>query len=194
MGGASLMKNLLSTELAHHGIIGQKWGKRNGPPYPLAKVEKGSAKYTNEIYSKLSARDKNLVANTRTKPPKQLIKPDEEKYILDHILVKYKGKPATALDIWNVGDGEAEVSIMTDPEFRGKKLADKAVEAANEWFNNNQYVRKLYWAPRADNIPSRKLAEKHGFEMIPDSTEKWDDWVVYAKNKDKKVSEMSVYD
>lgn len=29
------MKNLLSTELAHHGIIGQKWGERNGPPYPL---------------------------------------------------------------------------------------------------------------------------------------------------------------
>lgn len=22
-------------ELQHHGIIGQKWGKRNGPPYPL---------------------------------------------------------------------------------------------------------------------------------------------------------------
>ena len=30
------MKNLLSTELAHHGIIGQKWGVKNGPPYPLA--------------------------------------------------------------------------------------------------------------------------------------------------------------
>ena len=22
-------------ELYHHGIFGQKWGKRNGPPYPL---------------------------------------------------------------------------------------------------------------------------------------------------------------
>lgn len=23
------------TYLAHHGILGQKWGKKNGPPYPL---------------------------------------------------------------------------------------------------------------------------------------------------------------
>ena len=22
--------------IAHHGIRGQKWGKRNGPPYPLS--------------------------------------------------------------------------------------------------------------------------------------------------------------
>lgn len=24
------------TDIWHHGILGQKWGKRNGPPYPLA--------------------------------------------------------------------------------------------------------------------------------------------------------------
>ena len=27
--------NPYSTELRHHGILGQKWGKKNGPPYPL---------------------------------------------------------------------------------------------------------------------------------------------------------------
>lgn len=30
------MNNEMSKTLMHHGIPGQKWGKRNGPPYPLS--------------------------------------------------------------------------------------------------------------------------------------------------------------
>lgn len=29
--------------LAHHGILGQKWGKKNGPPYPLNETQKSNA-------------------------------------------------------------------------------------------------------------------------------------------------------
>ncbi len=32
-----------SNELYHHGINGMKWGKRNGPPYPLKRSQKSSA-------------------------------------------------------------------------------------------------------------------------------------------------------
>lgn len=31
-----------SDYLAHHGILGQKWGHKNGPPYPLASSQKSS--------------------------------------------------------------------------------------------------------------------------------------------------------
>ena len=35
-----LRERLGLTTLAHHGIKGQKWGVKNGPPYPLDKAEK----------------------------------------------------------------------------------------------------------------------------------------------------------
>lgn len=180
--------------LSHHGIKGQKWGVKNGPPYPLTRVTKGSPKSTNEIYSKLSTKEKHLVADTKTKPHKQFIKPEEEKYLLAQILTKYGDTPVSALDIWNQGNGEASVSIMTDPNYRGKGLAGKAVKEALRWYDKNQNVRKLTWGVKSENTASRKLAEKYGFEMIPGSTEKWDDWVVYAKSKDTPVSKLSVYD
>lgn len=31
-------------ELAHHGVEGQSWGERNGPPYPLANINKKMAR------------------------------------------------------------------------------------------------------------------------------------------------------
>lgn len=33
---------ILKTSLQHHGIEGQKWGVRHGPPYPLSRNTKNT--------------------------------------------------------------------------------------------------------------------------------------------------------
>lgn len=37
-----------NNKLEHHGIKGQKWGKRNGPPYPLAGGDHTKSKKKNK--------------------------------------------------------------------------------------------------------------------------------------------------
>lgn len=44
--------------LQHWGILGQKWGQRNGPPYPLgasqmSRAERKDAKWTKKRYNKI---------------------------------------------------------------------------------------------------------------------------------------------
>lgn len=165
--------------LVHHGILGQKWGVQNGPPYPITKITSGNRQASNDIYKSLTPKEKNLVGATNTKPLKQFIKPDEQKYILKQILVQEKSTPVTALDIWNQGDGEASISIMTRPGYRGKGYASKSVGEAIKWFDENDVVDKLSWGVRVDNISSRKLAEKFGFTEIREL----DNWVTYEMTR-----------
>lgn len=53
--------------LAHHGIMGQKWGKKNGPPYPLDSSQKSVAekKRGKSDAQKESERAKKIASKNR---------------------------------------------------------------------------------------------------------------------------------
>lgn len=52
----------MTAELQHHGILGQKWGVRNGPPYPLGGGDYTSSEKT-AIYKK--RRSRNSIYNKK---------------------------------------------------------------------------------------------------------------------------------
>ena len=174
-------------ELKHHGVKGQKWGVKNGPPYPLTKVVKGNVKSSNDIYKTLSKKEKQLVMAELPdeEPPKTFIKKNEAKFLIDQVLIKYGDTPVAALDMWNQGNGEASISIMTrnDKKFRNKGFADKAVKEGIKAFENNKDLNILTWGAWDSNTPSKKLAEKNGFEFKDWHDPGGNKYVVYEKKK-----------
>lgn len=53
------------SDLRHHGILGQRWGKRNGPPYPLGGGDYSQAE-RKAIYKKRKQPNSQTAFTTRS--------------------------------------------------------------------------------------------------------------------------------
>lgn len=67
-------------ELTHHGILGQKWGKKNGPPYPLSQSKRKSIPKENSNKNKENVEDKKT-AHTQTRSVKDMSDDDLRKAV-----------------------------------------------------------------------------------------------------------------
>lgn len=65
-------------ELQHHGVEGQKWGVKNGPPYPLERTAKNARSYNRAIHktNEQIARKKVAVSRNNKKIEKAKKKND----------------------------------------------------------------------------------------------------------------------
>lgn len=172
----------MKNELFHHGVKGQKWGVKNGPPYPLTRITKGSPKTTNEIYNTLTEKEKHLVSGEMEngKPPKELIKKDDAERLVNQVLVKYGNTPVAALDIWEQGKNEVAFDILTrnGDEYRNKGFAQKAFNEGMKAVEKYKDVEYVNVGIHNKNIPSQNLAKKNGFndyEVVkhPVTGEEW---------------------
>lgn len=150
------MRQPYPNELWHHGVSGQKWGVRHGPPYPLYEG-KGNSNAVKESKAKYGS-DKSSKANSKSKKSTSNSKDDKvDKQKVHYVRNNLKARLITNLNPWLaariVANKQSETGKATTEEYLkvyGKlKIADN-IDAANnrnrdEHHQSDQTYRLAVW-------------------------------------------------
>lgn len=86
--------------LEHHGTIGQKWGVRNGPPYPLAggglraAIERRKAARAEKAEAKKRKKKGQMLQKAKKAKAKEREKEEKQKQAREKLIQKYMEDPA----------------------------------------------------------------------------------------------------
>ena len=119
-------------ELYHHGIQGQKWGKRNGPPYPLS-----PNKYSNSEKASSSVDGKAYASRALSKIGNQKVDG------MDPVTAMYLAQAAISVAII--------VGAKVKAESNYKKDVDNNIK------NNNTNIQKKIKGPHSEDKDMEKI-------------------------------------
>lgn len=162
--------------LEHFGILGQKWGKKNGPPYPLnpatdySKAERNAQK---KAFKDLKKSHKNY-------PGQPLRTSDEFKQKAE----KYASSLINSDDLKELKRLKEDMTKKSnfDDYFDTSKLFEeanrKAYEDTHKWFedNNPEYLKDIY----KDNGKDVDLTIFHDFRKTYEGYQDYY-WNIYEK-------------
>lgn len=123
--------NEYSDYLSHHGIIGQKWGKQNGPPYPLSRAQAAVGKIRSKIANgKATKEDVNKLNSIKGDTPAQ-----------QKAVEKAKEETRTPRVLARAQDVYAARSYMTDKEINDY-MTRVGLEAKLKAMADTEYSRE----------------------------------------------------
>ena len=115
---------LYNNSLAHHGIKGQRWGKLNGPPYPLDYQEHSSIEKKQNPKATIDGRVETKAQNEKSSEESNKKLTDKQKKIIRNTVIGIGVAAAVGVSIY---------AYKKNPRVRGavndaiNKLKDKKV-------------------------------------------------------------------
>lgn len=201
--------------ISHHGILGQKWGKRNGPPYPLGQeahsASEKKAGWKKSLSKKAEVDRTSLKALYKTKSA-NLDKwgKDENHNVLYLSGISGSGKSTLAIQMGKRFDADVihldyyfnQMSDESRKEYQSKEFNKHLDQKAPKWrgIPNNKWAdgaKGVDWKTIdefADAIESYgKEQYKKGRKVIAEGVELMDDTVHVGRDfyKDKPYAMMS---
>ena len=161
-------------ELYHHGVKGQKWGVRNGPPYPL--YSNGQLGRAEQLTSQVLNKYKNQYNNLKH------VKITDD--TSGRIYTK-NGKVVAMINTEKKSDGNIWIQgLEVFGDNKGKGLGKELLNVAvNELGASHLSVRKT-------NFIAKQLYDKYGFETYTS-----DDFMYYMKynRKNNEIKHSAMY-
>lgn len=154
--------------LAHHGIDGQKWGQRNGPPYPLLRGSTGRLRV--KAQEKRKARTEAKAAKAAEEKVKQ--REATKKYLRDNPGKLYKHRNELTKDeideIMRQIEWDRRVKDISASEHqrnmerlvKGLNTAANVTTDAYRIYNNFNSVRKAIKARKEEKAKEQEEKDK----------------------------------
>lgn len=151
-------------------------------------------------YSNINGKENSTkeVFNSLSDKEKEYVSPHEERIANYHAPVvmtkteKVNGKDAGYIQLKKSKDNTTLfVTIAVSPQYRGKGLLEKLIKAAKDYFKNSDQ-KMLLWRCDADNIASRKTAEKNGFKLHHKTNEQYT-YCIEKSSVNEAVTDMPIF-
>lgn len=176
--------------LEHHGVKGQKWGVKNGPPYPINNARNRAIKRVRKtaktkkdvdrVVSTLNQKQRNFLG--LNPEDKEYLTIEQGEYVTKRFLAKYGNETIGFFDILdetpNAKKGNLNLATAIDSNYQGKGYGAKLAKKGTDWVKKNRdKFDTVTWAAKQDNAASRYLAEKNGWKYNKKKSNK--EWAVY---------------
>lgn len=169
-----------SNYLEHHGIIGMKWGRRNGPPYPLDQSNKSMTEKKSYVSKEQISKERKTIKSysktgvridLKDEPPTRLgtFLAKHSRHLADeqaktrNMSIYVKDKKVGDLTLYRESETSMNgVWLGIDEDQRGQGYASAVMDAWIKYAKDNGYKQLTLEVP-ADSPDARHIYEKKGF-------------------------------